>query len=385
MTTLLGNQRHCFDVPDDVTYLNCANLAPRLRTVRAAGLRTLDVTGAPWTLTAPDWFAGAERLRAVFARLIGADADGVALVPSVSYGIAVAAANVAVERGQSIVLLDREFPSNVYAWRELAARRGARIHTVRAEGNGAWTDALLAAIDRDTAVVAVPNCHWTDGRFVDLVQVGCAARAVGAALVVDASQSAGAYPLDVTAVQPDFLVTVGYKWQLGPYGLGYLYVAPRWRERGTPIEQSWLTRAGSDNFARLADYTDQYREGARRFDMGEFPQLMLAPMSVAALEQIEQWGIASIQQTLATLTAHAVRGVAEITGTEPPTAGLVGHMVGIRLAGGAPDGLLAALTEARVYVSLRGDSIRVAPHLHNDIADIDRLLAVIRRCHEQTR
>src|SRR5262249_23784614 len=157
--------------------------------------------------------------------------------------IALAAANIPVAAGQSVVLLDGEFPSNVYAWHELARRGAAAVRTVTRPLGGDWTDPILAAIDPTTAVVALPNCHWTAGLFVDLHQVAAAARRVGAALVIDGSQSVGAYPLDVAAIQPDFLVTVGYKWLLGPYGLGYLYAAPRWRASGVPLEYSWLARA----------------------------------------------------------------------------------------------------------------------------------------------
>lgn len=146
-----------------------------------------------------------------------------ALVPSVSYGIAVAA----------VARADRSL-----------------------------TDAIVPRIDRRTAVVATSNCHWTDGSFIDLRRVGAAARTHGAALVVDASQSLGAYPFDVTGIQPDFLVTVGYKWLLGPYALGYLYVAERWHERGVPIEESWLHREGSENLAARVNYSDTYKAGA---------------------------------------------------------------------------------------------------------------------------
>ncbi|MBV9880671.1 MAG: aminotransferase class V-fold PLP-dependent enzyme, partial [Gemmatirosa sp.] len=294
-----------FDIPNDVTYLNCASMAPLSHAVVAAGLDAVRARSAPWTLAAADWFSGGERLRALFARLVNADADGVALVPAVSYGIAVAAANVPVARGQSILLLDGEFPSNVHAWRALAERRDARVRTVRRADGETWTDAVLAAIGDDTAVVSVPNCHWTDGALVDLPRIGERARAVGAALVVDGSQSLGAHPFDVAEVQPDFLVTVGYKWLLGPFGLGYLYAAPRWRAQGTPIEYSWLSRAGAEDFTRLADDADAYRPGARRFDAGEFPQFVLAPMAEAALEQLLDWGVAHVQASLATLTARA--------------------------------------------------------------------------------
>jgi selenocysteine lyase/cysteine desulfurase len=374
----LGVQRELFDIPETVTYLNCANMAPQLRIVTASGVAAVRHAAAPWTRRPDDWFAPAERLRALFARIINADADGIAIVPSVSYGIAIAARNLEIDSGQSIVLLDGEFPSNVYAWRELARRRNAVIRMVTRGSSGSWTEAVIEAIGPDTAVVSVPNCHWTDGRLVDLTRVAPAARAIGAALVVDASQSAGAYPLDVSLIQPDFLVTVGYKWLLGPYGLGYLYVAPRWRSRGVPIEHSWLTRAGAEDFTRLNEYVDGYRPGARRFDMGEFPQFVLTEMAAAALEQVIAWGVDRIQQTVSELTWLAEQGAIEAGAAAVHKRDRVGHLIGIRPYAGVRTPLLATLAAANVHVSIRGDSIRVAPHVYNTGADIARLMVVLR-------
>jgi selenocysteine lyase/cysteine desulfurase len=327
---------------------------------------------------AEDWFAPTEHLRTLFARIINGDPEGVAIVPSVSYGIALAAANVPVARGQSIVLLDGEFPSNVYVWHDLARRSDAVVRTITRPSGGAWTEPLLKAIDSTTAVVSVPNCHWTDGRFVDLERVAAAARHAGAALVIDGSQSVGAYPLDVAAIQPDFLVTVGYKWLLGPYGLAYLYAAPRWRTSGVPLEQSWLTRAGAEDFSRLSDYSASYRPGARRFDMGEFPQFVLTAMAAAALEQVLAWEVKWIQDTISRLTSRAEDG-AVWTGAMVVTASdRVGHLVSIRPRAGVRGDLVSALAAANVYVSVRGDAIRVAPHVFNTEADIDRLVDVLR-------
>jgi selenocysteine lyase/cysteine desulfurase len=231
-------QRHLFEIPDEVVYLNCANLSPQLRSVTAAGLDSVAAKISPWKIKPPDWFSGAEALRGLAAKVVGANAESIALVPSVSYGIAIAAANVPVGRGQSIVLLHEEYPSNYYAWKELARRQDADIRIVRRAGDGTWTQAVIEAIDDRTAVVSVPNCHWTDGSLIDLERVSEKVRSVGASLVIDASQSLGAYPLDIGKVQPDFLVSVGYKWLLGPYALGYLYAAPKWQESGKPIENS---------------------------------------------------------------------------------------------------------------------------------------------------
>ncbi|MBW3554889.1 MAG: aminotransferase class V-fold PLP-dependent enzyme, partial [Gemmatimonadetes bacterium] len=271
-----------------------------------------------------------------------------------------------------------QYPSKVYAWKELAARSSGRLHTVPRGTDGTWTERVLEAIDGDTAVVAVPNCHWTDGSLLDLPAVGARVRAVGAALVVDASQSLGAYPLDVEEVQPDFLVSVGYKWLLGPYGLAYLYAAPRWRESGRPIEYSWLAREGADDFSRLVEYTETYRGGARRFDAGGFPQFVLIPMAIAAVGQVLDWGVEAIAGAISPLTAAVEAGVREAGAEVLPASSRCGHMAGIRLRSGVPESLGEQLAAAGIYVSVRGQTIRVSPHVYNSEEDVERLLSVLR-------
>src|SRR5260370_15290230 len=210
------NARDLFEIPQDVTYLNCANMAPQLKLVTQAGIDAVHAKATPWKLSAPEWFSGAETLRGLAARLFGADIDGIALVPAVSYGIAIAAANLPLASGRTILLLHQEFPSNVYAWRDLAGKTGGRVVTVVRQDGTSWTEAMEAAIDEKTSIVAVPQCHWTDGSKLDLERIGERVRRVGAALVVDASQSLGACGFDFQRVQPDFVVAVGCKWVLGP-------------------------------------------------------------------------------------------------------------------------------------------------------------------------
>lgn len=376
----LPSQRHLFDLPDGVAYLNCAYLSPQLRSVTETGLAAVSRKARPWERTVPEgWFADPEALRAAAARLMGAGPDDVALVPSVSYGIATAAANVSVEAGQNIVVLAEQFPSNYYAWRMLATEREAELRAARRPPLEGWTDAVLESIDEDTAVVAVPNCHWSDGAFVDLVRVGARARAVGAAFVVDASQSLGAHPLDVAEIRPDFLASVTYKWQLGPYELAYLYVGPRWRESGRPIEASWLARAGAADFTALVDYTDEYARGARRYDMGGYPQFILGPMALAALQRLQEWGVERVRATIAPLT-RLIADEARALGCMALEEGeRVGHMVGVRLPDGVPSDLAGRLADAHVHVSIRGDAIRISPHVYNDEEDARRLLEVLRR------
>jgi selenocysteine lyase/cysteine desulfurase len=372
---VLPSQRALFDIPDGVAYLNCAQMSPQLRSVTAAGNQAVERKARPWTIRAPDdFFEGPERLRAAFAALIGADADGVAVVPSVSYAMSVAAANLAFGPGRTVVVLEDQFPSNLYVWRELAKRCGGAVVTVPRPPDGNWTPALLGAIDERTAIAALPNCHWTDGGLVDLAAARAATHAVGAALVVDATQSLGALPLDVGALQPDLMVSAGYKWLLGPYSLSLAWFAPRLRE-GAPLEENWRNRAGSEDFAGLVDYADGYQPGARRYDMGEASQFVLAPMLLAALAQIAEWTPAAIQATIRVLTDRLVERAAPLGLTAPAVR--AGHLLGLRAGRGFAPDLPARLAAGSVHVSVRGDAVRVSPHLHNDPADIDRLIEVL--------
>jgi selenocysteine lyase/cysteine desulfurase len=206
--------------------------------------------------------------------------------------------------------------------------------------------------------------------------VGARAREVGAVLAVDATQSLGALPLSVKEVQPDYLVAAGYKWLMGPYSQGYLYVAPSQRE-GRPLELNWITRQGSEDFSRLIDYREEFQPGARRFDVGERSNFLLVPMAAAALRQLLAWGVGSIQETLRELTRRAARG-AEALGLEvAPEAHRAGHLVGLRRRGGYASDVPARLAASQIHVSVRGDNLRVSPHLYNTAADVDRLLEAL--------
>jgi len=372
----LGDERGKFEIDEDVAYFNTAALSPLLRSVRAAGDEALARRGKPWTTTSADWFTDSEALRARFAQLAGATADEIALVPATSYGLAVVARNLDARPGDRVLVLDGEFPSNYYTWRRFAERTGAELHVVEREPGQTWTESILAAVDERVAVASVPNVHWTNGAVVDLPRIGAALRAAGSAFVVDASQSLGAMPLDVAELRPDALVAVGYKWLLGPYSLGYLYLDPR-LHGGEPLEENWILRAGSDDFASLVDYRDDYLPGARRFDVGERTSFQLTPMALAAVEQILEWTVPRVAATLRRRTDEIAAGAEALGLTAPPPEMRASHLVGLELPRDAARRLAATLSAARVIASVRGSSLRIAPHLHNSDADVERLLAAV--------
>ncbi|MGH3090527.1 MAG: aminotransferase class V-fold PLP-dependent enzyme [Rubrobacteraceae bacterium] len=372
----LADRRELFEIPSNISYLNCAYMAPQLRSVKEIGEKWLSRRSRPWDITPKHFFTEAGRSRELFARLINGEPDGVALVPSVSYGIATAAANVEVEAGQNILVLDEQFPSNYYPWRELAKEKDAKLTVVARPEDHDWTRAVLERIDENTAVVAVPNCHWTDGSLLDLEAVG--EKSVGAALVVDAIQSLGAHPFDVEKVRPDFLVASSYKWLLGPYGAGFLYVGERFRD-GKPIEHNWVNRERSEDFTSLTDYTELFQPGARRFDVGERGSFLLLPMANEALERILEWGVENVSESIGELTDLIEAGAKKRNIRTIPKEKRARHMIGLRLGGNVPDDLASRLASENVFVSVRSGSIRVSPHLYNDESDIERLFDVLDR------
>jgi selenocysteine lyase/cysteine desulfurase len=372
----LGPQRSAFDVPDEVAYFNTANLAPQLHAVRRAGQAALARRARPWTISAEDWFVDVERVRALFGEIVGADAEGVALVPATSYGFAVAAGNLGLGPGERVLVLAEEYPSGIYTWRDACRRVGAEVLTVTRNPDQPWADAVLEALDERVAIISVPNVHWTDGALVELPPIAERARDLGAQLVIDASQSAGAIPLDVGQLQPDFLVTVGYKWLLGPFALGYLYVADKHRQ-GQPLEQNWIARAGSEDFSRLVDYRDEYQPGARRFDSGQRTKFELVPMAIAALTQLLEWQVPRIADALAVVTGRIAEHAADLGLASLPAAQRGPHLLGLRLREPVRDRIVPALARANCFAAVRGEALRIAPHLHTTEQDVQRLITAL--------
>jgi selenocysteine lyase/cysteine desulfurase len=238
---------------------------------------------------------------------------------------------------------------------------------------------VASAIDADTALVATGCVHWADGTRFDVEAVGTRAREVGAALVVDGTQSIGADPFDVTRVQPDALVCAAYKWLGGPYSMGVAYYGARY-DGGAPLEETWGGRRGSDDFAALVAPSAEYRPGAVRYDMGESAGFTLVPMLIAALEQLHEWGVPRIRAYVTELARSALADPRLETLGVPADAAAASHIFGLRLPAAAdPLRVQTSLAHAGVNVSVRGRVIRVSPHVYNDDADVEALLAGLER------
>ncbi|HEU0134796.1 MAG TPA: aminotransferase class V-fold PLP-dependent enzyme [Allosphingosinicella sp.] len=371
---LIPCQSALFDIAEGTAYLDCAKMSPLSRAAIEAGRRGLERKSRPWEVRAEHFFDESEAVRGLFAQLIGSSADDVAIIPSVSYGMATAMANIRVAAGQKIVTLADDFPSGILASRALAQRSEARVVTVARPAEGSWTAALVDSIDGDTALVVAPHTHWMCGTLIAVEALGRRCRSVGAALVLDTTQSTGALPLDLAAVDPDYLIATAYKWMMGPYSLGFLYVAPR-HQQGRPLEEAWIVRRNAQDFRSLCDYDEAFAAGARRFDMGERANFALLPVAAEAIGQLLDWGVEDIAETLGSKTKAIEarlreRGIAGQEGRAP-------HFLSVRFPGGLPEGIEERLAAAGVHVSLRGERMRITPHLYNDESDEERLVEAL--------
>lgn len=329
----------------------------------------------PWNLQPSDFYTSCDQARELLAGLLNAKADNIALIPAVSYGVETAVRNLPLKTGQKVLMPEGEFPSNVYPWNGPCAKTQAEVVFVPRPANYDWTGAFLKAIDQNTAVVSVPQTDWSDGSHFDLVKISQKAKSVGAALVVDISQSFGVSPIDVASFDPDYLFSVGYKWQLGPYGFSYMYVADR-HLQAQPLENNWVNRKSSEDFTRLTEYTDEYQAGARRFDSGQHSQFALIPMALEALRTLNDITPQAIFTHITGLNKTLVQGLTSLGFEVVPSEFRTGHMIGAR----GPQGLCVKdlcgrLREKNIYVSVRCNSLRISPHIYNSQQDIERLLS----------
>src|SRR6266849_410284 len=274
---MLPCQRHLFDIPDDVAYLNCAYMSPLMKPALEAGVAGLARKTHPWELTSDKFFTGSDEFRAIAA----------------------------------------QFPSNYYPWQRRAEESGATLKIVACPENHDWTAAVLNALTDGVAIAALPHVQWTSGGRLDLVRIGEACRKLGAALALDLTQSLGALPFSVRDVQPDFAVAASYKWLLGPYSVGLLYVGPKW-QGGMPLEENWIQRANARDFSSLILYTEDYDAGARRFDMGERANFALLPAAVRAMKQLQEWRVEEISDTAGALNRHLAEAAADLGFSAPP-------------------------------------------------------------------
>jgi len=378
----MKSQKHLFQLPEEIHYLNCAYMSPLLKSVEKRGIEGMQRKRNPVSINPVDFFTGVVGVRKKFARMVNSDPLQVAVMPAVSYGMNSVIRNIPYRKGQHALTISEEFPSCYYTAQRWCKDNGAELRVIARKDDipqkgKEWNTRILEAINKNTAFVVMASVHWMNGTRFDLEKIGARCKEVGAKLIVDGSQSVGALPIDVKACQIDALICAAYKWLMGPYSTALSYIDEDFNQ-GVPLEESWMTRPNSERFDRLTNYEEGYKAGAIRFDVGQSSNFILIPMLDEALGQLLEWGIEEIQEYGRILGAPLIERFLEKGALLDDENHRAHHLMGLQLPAGT-DGevLVNELQERNVYVSLRGNNIRISINVFNTEADVNELIEAL--------
>lgn len=377
----MESQKHLFNLRRGSHYLNCAYKAPLLRAAEEAAIAALVRGRNPADIGRDAFFDDAQQVRAYFGKIINAQAENIAIVPSASYGFASVLNNIAPKKGGNALVVEGEFPSGYFAMHRWCAENNNTLDTVKApqtllQGED-WNAEILRKITSDTSVVLLSSVHWMHGLRFALQKIGAKCKQVGAKFIVDGSQSVGALPIDVEKCNIDALVCVSYKWLLGAYSVCLLYLNDTFAN-GKPLEEAWINRLNSDDFTTLTHYQTDYRPHAARYNMGEFSNFILLPMLKASLQQILNWEITQIQAYCKQLIAPMRSYLDSKNIAFEPEEYFSNHLFSLRLS--AITDLKPFKTQLlahKIYVSYREKHLRISVNVFNDTTDIAKLLDII--------
>jgi len=361
----------------DTVYLNNASIGPiPERTRRALDEFTAKRT-APHLLPDRELFAGLAAARLGIAHLINCDPSEIALATNTGYGLSLAARALPLEKGDIVLVSDKEFPANVYPWLMLR-EQGITVEMVRCTAQG-WPDEahLLERLrDPRVRVLAVSFVQFSNGYRADLKKLGAAARANGTYLVVDGIQGIGNSVLDVQETPIDILACGGQKWLLSPWGSGFMYVRKELIAKLEPAMTGWMAFEGTDDFSRLTEYNPTFRSDARRFEMITLPFQDFFGMT-ASLQLLLEVGVRDIAEV--TRATHApILKWAQENGVRVTSPTENGHRSAILcVAPPKPAEAYHGLKRARVVCSLREGAIRLSPHCYNTVEEMEKVIEVL--------
>jgi cysteine desulfurase/selenocysteine lyase len=361
-------------------YLNCAYQGPFPRKTVARIQEAVELKCHPDRLEADEYFDLPKRVRARIARLIGADPAEIALTNSATQGIGIVAAGLDLKAGDEVVVSAGNFPSNLFTWLHLR-RLGVNVQVLKPPSGFVRPEDAAAALSPRTRVLALDWVSYIHGGRLDLAALGELVHRSGGILVVDGTQGVGALEVNVHDLPVDVLAVAAYKWLLGPYGTGFVYLHPEVRDRLDLPVVNWMSVEGSDDFESLPMDDFALVHTARVFDVPETSNFINLYALEASMEFVEAATVHAVNLHCRRLLVRLAeglerRGFTLSVAAEPEQESTI---LGFQTDSAEATAKLYEKIRARhVAVSLRQGMIRVSPYLYNTEEDIDRLLEILK-------
>jgi selenocysteine lyase/cysteine desulfurase len=312
-------------------------------------------------------------LRAAGAKLFGANATDIAAGSSTTELISSLAWSMLPGKDQVVVGTDVSFPTTLYPWSRVARHVGCEVRVAEANEIGCIdTEELLSLIDDRTGIVALSHVEFKTGQTYDLKLISEKAHKHGARVVVDATQSAGQAPIDVSESKVDALVSGGYKWNCGPFGAALMYVAPDLQSTLDPGIVGW--RSHEDIWSLDATRLN-FHESARRFEGGTMAYGCAIGLG-KSIEHLNAIGIDNILKHNMALNSILEKELIDRGAVPLVSESERSSILSMYFPDRNSEVIARELNEAKIYVSFR-NTIRVSPHLYNDENDIRRTIEII--------
>ena len=373
-------QKDLFNLDSEATYLNCAYKAPMLKEAEKGAIKALLTERNPFKLKANNYFEITDEIRKEFSRIIGAQSNEIAILPSTSYGFANVFNNIKLNRKNALTI-ENEFPSGYFAIKKWCNKNKAELKVINRDNLSAedWNKKIIDAINYDTNLVMMSSIHWMNGTKFDLKEIGLKCREVGAYFIVDGTQSVGASSMSVKELHIDGLICAGYKWLFGPYSMALGYFSDKFKN-GIPIEESWMNRSNAADFSNLTDYDIKYKSMAGRYNVGQTTNFILSPIMLTGLKQINKWGVRNIENYCNQLAQSLLKKLNPLNFSFETKKYFNPHLFSLGLPKEInPLKLKNRLDNENIYVSLRGTYIRVSINVFNNEEDIEKLVSVIKK------
>ena len=360
------------------TWLNCSHQGALPLSAAAAAREAIEWKLSPKEMTTERFVGVPRRLRELLARLIGADADDIVLANGASYGLHLLANGLPLRKGDEVLLMEGDFPSNILPWLGLR-RHGVQVRLAEPADKLLRPDEVGALLSPKTRVLCLSWVHSFSGRVADLAAIGEICRQSGTTFIANTTQGLGARLLDVSSVPVDAIVNAGWKYLCGPYATGFAWMRPEIRESLTTNQSYWLSTFTSDDLgAPRLDLDKQPEATARRFDLFATANFFNTVPWTAAIELLLDKGLDRIASYDRTLVRRFLDGLdldryrLSSSQEDPSTLIFVSHREPARNVA-----IHRALAEGGVDVGLRAGELRISPHLYNTEHDIDRALEVL--------